>query len=37
MLEKHWPWAFIILGIVGTLWLVWWVRPTDVSVTEKDG
>jgi hypothetical protein len=33
---KHWPWAFVILGIIGTVVLVWYYRPVDVVVTEKE-
>lgn len=32
---RHWPWAFIILGILGTIVVVYWVRPVDVVVTES--
>lgn len=37
MLSKHWPWAFIILGVVGTFFLVYVYSPANVVVTEKDG
>lgn len=35
---KHWPWAFVILGLVAAVFTVYFYQSTyNVNVSESDG